>query len=117
MKDILPHVAGLLAETGAQIELSWRDTYVTFPLIVLSVPSNTATACGGDEVFTRITVQADAYTPDKLSTMLLAKAIDEIMTANGFTRILAQPFTESGLERYLMQFSCVLDYTHERILI
>lgn len=118
MTDIIPHVAGLLASTGAQIELSWQDTYVTFPLIVLSVPSNMASeTSGGEEILTDITVQIDAYTLDKKNTVDLAKAIDAIMIPAGFSRGISQPLTEGELERYMMQYSCTVDYTHQNILI
>jgi|GEM_PF-2597422 len=117
MIDIIPHVAELLATTGAQIELSWQDTVVTFPLIVLSVPSNMATTSGGSEVLTNVTVQVDAYTLGKKATADLSAAIDEIMTPAGFTRSIAQPLTEGDLERCLMQYSCTVDFTHENILI
>ena len=117
MTDLLPHVAGLLAPLGAQIELSYRDTYVTFPLIVLSSPSNVATTCGGAEMFSRITVQIDAYTLDKKSTMELAQSIDEIMTPAGFTRSIATPLTENFAERYMMQYTCGVDYTHHTIIL
>lgn len=117
MIDIIPHVVELLAPTGAQIELSWRDTYVSFPLIVLSAPANTGTTSGGSEVLTNITVQVDAFTLDKKSTIDLAKAIDEIMIPAGFTRGIAQPLPEGELERYMMQYSCTVDYTHQNILI
>ena len=117
MIDILPHVAGLLSGLGAQIEQSFTDTYVTFPLIVLSTPSNVATTCSGHEVFTRITVQIDAYTPDKKSTMELAQSIDEIMTPAGFTRSIAQPLSESFAERYMMQYTCGVDHTHHTIIL
>ena len=117
MIDIIPHVAELLATTGAQIELSWRDTYVTFPLIVLSVPANMATTNGGAEVFTNITVQVDAFTLDKKSTTDLAKSIDDIMIPAGFTRGICQPSTEDGMERYMMQYSCKVNFTHTDIII
>ena len=115
MTDILPFVAGLLEPLNAQTELSFRSTRVTFPLIVLSVPSNSALTCGCEEILSRITVQVDAYTRDKLMTMQLAQSIDAIMTAHGFTRSIAQPFTEGELERYMMQYSCVINYTHNTI--
>ncbi len=117
MIDMIPHVAELLAPLGTQIELSWQDTVVNFPLIVLSVPSNMATTSGGSEMLTNITVQVDAYTLDKKDTADLAAAIDEIMTPAGFTRSIAQPLTEGDLERCLMQYSCTVDFTHENILI
>ena len=118
MTDIIPHVAELLAPTGAQIELSWQDTLVTFPLIVISVPSNMASeTSGGDEILTDITVQVDAYTLDKKDTIDLAKAIDAIMIPAGFRRGISQPLTEGELERYMMQYSCTVDFTHQNILI
>lgn len=118
MTDIIPHVAELLAPTGAQIELSWQDTLVTFPLIVISVPSNMASeTSGGDEILTNITVQVDAYTLDKKNTVDLAKSIDAIMTPAGFRRGIAQHLTEGELERYMMQYSCTVDFTHQNILI
>ena len=116
MIDIIPYVAELLAPTGAQIELSYQDTTVTFPLIVLSVPSNMATTNGGVEVFTRITVQIDAYASGKQNVTELAQAIDAIMTPAGFTRSTAMPFTETFAERIMMQYTCVLDYSHQRII-
>jgi len=117
MIDMIPHVAELLAPLGAQIELSWQDTVVTFPLIVLSVPSNMATTSDGSEVLTNVTVQVDVYTLGKKATVDLAAAIDEIMTPAGFTRMTAQPLTEGELERCMMQYSCTVDFTHENILI
>lgn len=117
MVDILPHVAGLLSGLGAQIEQSFTDTYVTFPLIVISSPSNVATTCGGAEMFSRITVQIDAYTLDKKSTMELAQSIDEIMIPAGFTRSIATPLTEDFAERYMMQYTCGVDHTHHTIIL
>lgn len=117
MTDIIPHVAELLAPTGAQIELSWQDTCVTFPLIVLSVPGNTATTSDGAEVLSRISVQADVFTIDKKAAADLAKEIDSIMTAGGFTRSTAIPMKDGELERFMLQYSCTVDYTHQRILL
>ena len=117
MIDIIPHVASLLAETDAQIELAYQDTLVTFPLIVLSEPSNTGTTNGGAEVLTKIYVQVDSYTLSKKATKDLAKAVDAIMIPAGFTRTIGQALTEGELERYMAQYSCTLDYTHENILI
>ena len=117
MIDIIPHVANILAPTGAQIELSWQDTIVTFPLIVLSEPANAGTTSDGSEVLTRLTVQVDSFTLDKKATKDLAKSIDEIMIPAGFTRSVGQPMTEGELERYMAQYSCTVDFTHENILI
>lgn len=117
MVDLLPHVAELLAPTKAQIELAWQDTTTTLPLIVLSMPTNTATTNGGAEIWSDITIQVDAFTVDKKSTMDLAQTIDAIMTPNGFTRSIAQLFTENGLERYMMQYTAKLNYTHTDIIL
>ena len=117
MIDIVKHVAELLAPLDAQIELSYRDTSITLPLIVLSVISDTAETNGCMEYFTRLTVQIDAYTLDKDDTYALADDIDDIMTANGFTRSNAFPLTEGELERYQMTYKCNIDASHARIMV
>ena len=116
MIDIIPHVKELLTPLGAQTEQGYSDTRVSFPLIVLTVPSNVATTSGKTEGFTRITVQDDVYTADKDDTFALAQKVDEIMTANGFTRTMAEPFTEGGAERFMMHFSCAVNFTHKHII-
>lgn len=117
MIDILPHIATLLAPLNAQIEQSYRDTDVTFPLICINNIANAAQATGNVEYFTRLTVQVDAYTLDKDDTFTLASHIDEILTANGFRRSNAFPVKEGELERYQMTFSCNIDYSHTRIIV
>ena len=117
MIDILPHIAGLLSELNAQIELAYRDTNVTFPLIVLTDITNNAQTIGCVEYWTRLTVQIDAYTLDKDETYALANNIDTILTANGFTRQNAFPITENAFERRQMTFSCNVDFSHDRIIV
>ena len=117
MIDIVKHVAELLAPLDAQIELSYRDTSVTLPLIVLSVISDVAETNGCMEYFTRQTVQIDAYTLDKDETYALADDIDDIMTTTGFTRSNAFPLTEGELERYQMTYKCNIDASHARIMV
>ena len=117
MIDILPHVAGLLSSLNAQIELSYRDTNITFPLICLANITNTAQTTGNTEYFTRLTVQVDAYTLDKDDTFTLASSIDDILTANGFTRQNAFAVTEGEIERYQMTYSCNIDFSHDRIIV
>ena len=117
MIDILPHIAGLLSELNAQIELAYRDTNVTFPLIVLTNITNSAQTTGCVEYWTRLTVQVDAYTLDKDDTYALAYNIDTILTANGFTRQNAFAITENALERYQMTFTCNIDFSHDRIIV
>ena len=116
MVDILPHVAELLRPLGFQIEQSYRDTSVTFPLVVLSCPSNTAEMCDCKEMFSHITVQVDVYTLDKDATMAAAQQVDAAMTAGGFRRSAAQPFTEGELERFMMQFLCGIDSSGTKII-
>ncbi len=117
MVDIIPHAAGLLAPTGAQIELSWSDTYTTFPLIVLSVAGNTGTVCDGKEVFTSIVLQVDVYTYDAKQTKDLADVADGILTAGGFKRSNAIPMKEGDFERMQMSYNVYIDYTHNRIMM
>ena len=117
MVDILPHVAELLRPLGFQIEQSYRDTSVTFPLCVLSCPSNTAEVADCKEMFSHITVQIDVYTLDKDDTMSAAKQVDTVMIAGGFRRSVAQPFTEGELERYMLQFNCGVDSSGTKIII
>ena len=112
MIDVLPYVAELLAPLGAQIEPCFRDTFVTFPLIVLSRPSYNPTISDKTEIFKRILVQVDAYTLDKSDTDTLAQQIDEIMLANGFKLSNSFPATEGNLEREQMTFTCNLDYNN-----
>ena len=116
MIDIIPHVAEILAPLGAQIELSFSDTYVTFPLIVLTTASNVPETLGKVEYYTRITVQVDAYTLDKGETVQLAKQIDDIMLENGFKLVNAFPVTEGELERLQMSYNCNIDFSHTRII-
>lgn len=116
MIDIIPHVAEILAPLGAQIELSFSDTYVTFPLIVLTTASNVPETLGKVEYYTRITVQVDAYTLDKGETVQLAKQIDDIMLENGFKLVNAFPVTEGELERFQMSYNCNIDFSHTRII-
>ncbi len=112
MIDILPHVASLLAPLGAQIEPEFRDTEVTYPLIVLSAPSNAGVVCGCTEVFTRIVVQVDVYTLDKHETQVLAARADDILRAGGFKRSNAFPAREDGLERMQMSYNVGVDYNN-----
>lgn len=116
MTDIVVYVAELLSPLGAQIELSYRDTDVTFPLIVLSVISDTARTTGKTEYWTTMSVQVDVYTLDKDSTYTAAQNVNELMTAGGFTRMNATPLTEGELERYTMTYLCNIDYTHNTII-
>lgn len=116
MIDIIPYVAEILAPTGAQIELSFSDTYVTFPVIVLTAVSNAPETLDKVEYFTRITVQVDAYTLDKGETVALTKQIDDIMREHGFKRTNAFPVTEGELERFRMTFNCNIDFSHTRII-
>lgn len=116
MIDILPHVAGLLRPLGYQVEQSFRSTEVTFPLVVLTCPSNTAETCDCKEMFSHITVQVDVYTLDKDDTMTAACRADAAMTAGGFRRSVGQPFTEGELERFMMQFTCGIDSSGTRII-
>lgn len=117
MVDLIPHIAGLLASTGAQIEASYRDTAVTFPLIVLTTTNNTAETAGAAEMLSHVSVQLDCYALSKQAAVSAAQDADTIMTANGFKRGMSQTFTENGLERYMLQYTATLDYTHENILI
>lgn len=117
MIDIVTHVASLLASLDAQIELAYRDTDVELPLIVLTNISNIAETTGNIEYFTRFTVQVDVYDTDKDDVYALADDIDDILTANGFTRQNAVPVTESGLERYQMTYTCKIDFSHDRIIV
>lgn len=116
MIDILPHVASLLAPLGAQIEPEFRDTVVTFPLIVLSTPSNAGVVCGRTEVFTRIVVQVDVYTLDKHETQVFSGRVDDILRAGGFKRSNAFPMKDDELERMQMSYNVYVDYTHNRIM-
>ncbi|MBO6302668.1 MAG: hypothetical protein J6N15_09550 [Ruminiclostridium sp.] len=116
MIDIIPYVAELLEPLGAQIELSYRDTEVTFPLIVLTTVSNAPQILDKVEYFTRIIVQVDAYTLDKGETVRLAQQIDDIMREHGFRLSNAFPLTEGELERYQMSYNCSLDFSHTRII-
>ena len=116
MIDIIPHVANLLEPLGAQIELEYRNTEVTFPLIVLSTVSDVALTNDCVEYWTRLMIQIDAYTLDKYDTKILAEQIDSIMTANGFMRQNEFPVTEGDLERRQMSYSCNIDFSHTRII-
>ena len=117
MVDLIPHIAGLLESTDAQIETAFRDTAVTFPLIVISTINNTAETADASEMLSRVTVQLDCYALSKQGAVSAAQDADTIMTANGFKRGISQTFTEGALERYMMQYSATLDYTHTNILI
>lgn len=118
MVDLIPHIADLLSSiTGLQIEVAYRDTNVTFPLAVISTIGNSAETAGAAEMLSRVSVQIDCYDLSKKGAVDTAKAVDEIMTANGFKRGITQPFTEGALERYMAQYSATIDYTHENILI
>lgn len=116
MIDILPHISGLLSSLNAQIELSYRDTNVTFPLIVLSMPSHVGLANDCVEYWTTITVQIDVYTLDKDDTFTTAQSVDDILVQNGFKRQNAFPVTENDLERYQMTYTCNIDFSHTRII-
>lgn len=116
MIDILPHIANLLSSLDAQIELSYRDTDITLPLIVLTNVTNTAQTTGNIEYYTRLSVQVDVYTEDKDDTYALADDVDDILIANGFTRQNAIAITEA-LERYQMTYTCNIDFSHDRIIV
>lgn len=114
MVDIIPYVKNLLTPLNAQIEQSYRDTHVTFPLIVIQVIGDSAeTARDGAEAYTRMTLQVDAYTLDKDDTYALAKSINNILTPNGFRRTNGFPATEGELERYQMTYSVGVDYQNK----
>lgn len=115
--DIIDHIAELLAPLNAQIEQSFPNTSITLPLIVLTTISDVAETNGNIEYFTRLSVQIDAYTNDKDDTFALYGQIDDIMTANGFTRSNAFPLTEGTFERYQMTYKCNIDASHTRIMV
>ena len=117
MVDLIPYVKNLLTPLNAQIEQSYRDTHVTFPLIVLQVISDAATTSrSGTEIVTSFIVQVDVYTTDKDDSYSLAAQIDAILTPNGFKRSNAFPVTEGELERYQMTYSVNLGWNNETIL-
>lgn len=116
MTDIVQYIAELLSPLGAQIELSYRDTDVTFPLIVLSVISDNSRTTGKVEYWTSMSIQVDVYTLDKDSTYTTAESVNGLLIAGGFTRMNATPLTDGELERYTMTYSCNIDYTHNTII-
>ena len=117
MRDILPFVASLLSSIDAQIELSYRDTDVTFPLIVLSTVSDMAeTSRDGDEVVTNMNVQVDVYTLDKDTTYTTAKTVDSLLMPAGLRRMNAFAVTEGDMERYQMTYTANIDWDGKTIL-
>lgn len=115
MIDIRPHVAELLASLNAQIEPEYRDTFVTFPLIVLTEIDNAGTISDCTEVYSTITLQVDSYTLDKKETLDLAASVDEILTANGFKRRGGRPLKDGELERYTATYD-VYVYKQDTIM-
>lgn len=117
MVDIVKHTATVLSSLNAQIEQSYSDTNVTFPLIVIQVISDIGeTARDGAEVVTRLAVQIDAYTLDKDDTFNLSAEIDRLLTPCGYKRTNAFPVNEGEIERYQMTYTVNVDYQNKTIL-
>ena len=110
MKDLIPYAAELLAETGAQIELSYNDISAEIPLIVLSEINNSAEIITEDtEQFSSISIQTDIYHFTEEKARSLGIKVSEIMTKAGFRRSSSQMMTENELKRYMLQFDCGID--------
>lgn len=110
MKDLIPYAAELLAETGAQIELSYNDISAEIPLIVLSEINNSAEIITeATEQFSSISIQVDIYEFTEQKARNLGIEVSDIMTAAGFRRSMSQMIPENNLKRYMLQFDCGID--------
>jgi hypothetical protein len=110
MVDILPFVAGILKETGAQIEIAENDFTASFPLItLLEVGNSSDVITDGKEQFSGIVIQIDNYdmAPEKVTS--LSGAISVLMLQNGFRRGSGQLMKEDGIWRYYCTYSCYVD--------
>lgn len=110
MVDILPYVAEILKETGAQVELAENDFSGSLPLITMLEVSNiSAVITEASEQVSDISIQLDIYdtTPDKVQS--LAGVVSSLMIAHGFRRGSGQLMKEDNLWREMQQYSCYVD--------
>ena len=115
MINILPYIAEILAETGAQVEISENDFNATLPLVTLLEVSNiSAVITEATEQVSDISIQLDIYdtTPEKVKS--LSGVISSLMIAHGFRRGSGQLMKEDNLWREMQQYSCYID-SHNRI--
>lgn len=110
MFDLMPFIAGFLAETGAQIEIAENDFSFTFPLVTMLEVSNiSAIIADGKEKVSEISIQLDLYetAPEKVKN--LSGVISSLMIAHGFRRGSCQLMKEDGMWRETQQYSCYVD--------
>lgn len=109
MIDILPYVAQLLKGL-AQVELAYTGISAELPLIVLSEMDNSAAIIADSKEWaSAITLQLDCYHIGEKAVKDIAMAASDILVQNGFRRATGQLIKEDNLDRYMMQFSCVVD--------
>ena len=109
MIDILPYVAQLLKGL-AQIELAYTGISAELPLIVLSEMDNSAAIIADSKEWaSAITLQLDCYHIGEKAVKDIAMAASDILVQNGFRRVTGQLMKEDNLDRYMMQFNCVVD--------
>lgn len=110
MVDILPYVAEILKETGAQVELAENDFSGLLPLITMLEVSNiSAVITEASEQVSDISIQLDIYdtTPDKVQS--LAGVVSSLLIAHGFRRDAGQLMKEDKMWRRMEQYSCYVD--------
>lgn len=109
MKDLLPLVAEKLSPI-AQVELSYNGINAELPLIILSETDNMAAIIADNsEWASSITIQVDCYHHGEKAVKDVALKASEILTSCGFRRTIGQLLKEDNLDRYTMQFNCVVD--------
>lgn len=109
MKDLLPYIAESL-QSVAQVELSYTGISANLPLVVLTEVDNSAAIIADNrECASMITVQVDCYAIGEKAVKDTAIAVSEILTGKGLRRATGQLTKEDNLDRYMMQFDCIVD--------
>lgn len=96
----------LLLKDIARVELEFPDAKADVPLITITEVSNIENyAVDGVEHIYDATYQIDVWDNDLERCKTLARQVSEVLTKNGFTRVLGRGFRDpSGLQRTMMYF-------------
>lgn len=110
MVDILPYVAEILKETGAQVELAENDFSGSLPLITMLEVSNiSAVITEASEQVSDISIQLDIYANSPEEAQTLAGVVSSLLIAHGFRRDAGQLMKEDNMWRRMEQYGCYVD--------
>lgn len=117
MIDIIPTIAGMLADIGA-VELQFPDISANFPVITLcEIANQSDTVIDGIERLSVISIQIDVWdksdTPKSVSEM--SAKINAIMIKKGFSRVFGQFIPDGDLQRKCMRFTAKIDSLNHRV--